>query len=87
MLRRDGQESQGTFGDLTRAARSVPRDHILLRMKGQADWAAVEQVLVPYYSMHEGRPSWPPAALVRMLTIPLLFPDHSSIHGAKLDLL
>ena len=42
MLRRDGEERQGTFGDLARAAQSVPRDHILLRMKAQADWAAVE---------------------------------------------
>jgi len=69
MLRRDGQESQGTFGDLTRAARSVPRDHMLLRMKAHADWAAVEQVLAASYSLHEGRPSWPPAVLVRMLIL------------------
>ena len=69
MLRREGQESQGSFGDLSRAARSVPRDHILLRMKAQADWAAVEQALAPCYSMWEGRGSYPPAVLVRMLIL------------------
>jgi IS5 family transposase len=38
-------------------------------MKAQADWAAVEQVLAVHYAMHAGRPSWPPAVLVRMLIL------------------
>jgi IS5 family transposase len=69
MLRREAEGHQSTFGDLARAARSVPRDHVLLRMKAAADWAAVEQQLAGYYDPREGRPSWPPAVLVRMLVL------------------
>jgi hypothetical protein len=38
MLRREREGQQSSFGDLTRAALSVPRDHVLLRMKAAADW-------------------------------------------------
>lgn len=69
MLRREAEEHQSTFADLARAARSVPRDHVLLRMKAAADWAAVEEALAGYYAVGEGRPSWPPAVLVRMLIL------------------
>jgi IS5 family transposase len=69
MLRRENEGHQSTFGDLTRAARSVPRDHVLLRMKATADWAAVEEKLSGYYDPREGRPSWPPAVMVRMLIL------------------
>jgi transposase len=37
-------------------------------MKRAVDWAAVEQQLAVYYAA-EGRPSWPPAVLVRMLVL------------------
>jgi IS5 family transposase len=69
MLRRENEGYQSSFGDLARAARSVPQDHVLLRMKAVADWAAVEQKLAGYYDPREGRPSWPPAVMVRMLIL------------------
>jgi hypothetical protein len=69
MLRREAEGKQTSFGDLARAARSVPRDHVLLRMKAAADWAQVEQALSGYYDLHEGRPSWLPAVMVRMLIL------------------
>lgn len=69
MLRRESDGKQNSFGDLTRAARSVPQKHVLLQMKRAVDWAAVEQKLAVYYAVGEGRPSWPPAVLVRMLVL------------------
>jgi IS5 family transposase len=69
MLRREAERQQNSFGDLARAARSVPGDHVLLRMKAAADWGQVEQALAGYYDRHEGRPSWPPAVMVRMLIL------------------
>jgi IS5 family transposase len=69
MLRRESEGHQSSFGDLTRAARSVPRDHVLLRMKAAADWAEVERGLERYYDPREGRPSWPPAVMLRMLIL------------------
>ncbi len=68
MLRREGEVRQPGFGDQSRAARSVPANHQLLQMKQAVDWAAVEQQLAVYYAA-EGRPSWPPAVLVRMLVL------------------
>jgi len=69
MLRKEGEAQQASFGDLPRAARSVPHDHVLLRMKAAADWAEVERQLAGYYDPREGRPSWPPAVMVRMLIL------------------
>lgn len=69
MLRKEGETQQASFGDVTRAARSVPRDHVLLRMKAVADWAEVERQLAGYYDPREGRPSWPPAVMVRILIL------------------
>lgn len=68
MLRREGEARQPGFGDQSRAAQSVPANHQLLQMKRAVDWAAVEQQLAVYYAA-EGRPSWPPAVLVRMLVL------------------
>lgn len=69
MLRRDREPKQATFADQAQAARSVPEDHPLLQMKRAADWDALEAELAPYYAWGEGRPSWPPALLVRMLIV------------------
>ena len=69
MLRREREGQQSSFGDLTRAALSVPRDHVLLRMKAAADWAEVERGLEGYYALREGRPSWPAAVMLRMLIL------------------
>jgi transposase len=69
MLRRETEGRQPTFADEARAARSVPQQHVLLQMKRAVDWAAVEQKLAVYYAVGEGRPSWPPAVLVRMLVL------------------
>jgi transposase len=69
MLRRETEGRQGTFGDMTRAAQSVPRSHLLLQMKAAVDWTAVEQMLAVYYAAGEGRPSWPPTVLLRMLIL------------------
>ena len=69
MLRRDQGAKQPTFADQTRAAQAVPEDHVLIRMKRAADWSAVESALARYYTSAEGRPSWPPAILVRMLLL------------------
>jgi len=68
MLRRETEGRQETFADQARAARSVPANHVLLQMKRAVDWAALEQNLAVYYAA-EGRPSWPPAVLVRMLVL------------------
>lgn len=69
MLRRDGEPKQQAFADQARAARAVPEDHVLLRMRRAVDWAAVEAVLTPYYDRWTGRPGWPPAVLLRMLVL------------------
>ena len=70
MSRREEKAKQPTFADQARAARAVPEDHILMRMKRAADWEAVDKELGRYYSdKAEGRPGWPPAVLVRMLVL------------------
>jgi IS5 family transposase len=69
MLRRDAERSQGSFADLARAVRTVPEEHVLLRMRRAIDWAAVESELAAYYDPEVGRPSWPPAVLLRMLVL------------------
>lgn len=69
MLRRDGEPMQGSFAELARAVRAVPEDHVLLRMRGAIDWAAVEAELAPLYDREVGQPSWPPAVLLRMLLL------------------
>jgi len=69
MIRRDGEHKQRTFGDEARAMAAVPHEHVLLRMKRVIDWAAVEKELEGYYDRWVGRPSWPPALLVRMLLL------------------
>ena len=69
MLRRDREPRQRSFADQARAARAVPDDHVLMRMKRAADWNAVEDALAGYYDAHEGRLSYPPAVLVRMLVV------------------
>ena len=69
MLRRDGEPKQVTFADQARAARAVPSDHLLLRMRRAVDWAAVEEELARYYDRAQGRPAYPPAVLLRMLVL------------------
>jgi hypothetical protein len=69
MIRRDGEHKQRTFGDEARAMAAVPQEHLLLRMRRVIDWAAVEKELEGYYDRWVGRPSWPPALLVRMLLL------------------
>jgi IS5 family transposase len=69
MLRRDREPKQVSFADQARAALSVPDDHPLLQMKRAVDWDGVESELAEYYASGEGRPSWPPAVLVRMLIV------------------
>lgn len=69
MLRRDEGSRQPTFADQARAAQAVPEGHVLMRMKRAVDWTAVEEALARYYPSGEGRPSWPPAVLVRMLVL------------------
>lgn len=69
MLRRDKGAKQPTFADQTRAAQSVPENHDLMSMKRAVDWNAVEAELAGYYPSAEGRPSFPPAVLVRMLLL------------------
>jgi IS5 family transposase len=69
MLRRDAEAMQWTFADQARAMRAVPEDHVLLRMRRAIDWAALETALGAYYDAEVGRPSWPPAVLLRMLVV------------------
>jgi transposase len=69
MIRRDGEHKQRTFGDEARAMAAVPQEHVLLRMRRVIDWAAMEKELEGYYDRWVGRPSWPPALLVRMLLL------------------
>lgn len=69
MLRRDGEPKQPTFADQARAVRAVPPDHVLLQMAHAIAWGAVEQGLARYYDRWAGRPSYPPAVLLRMLVL------------------
>lgn len=69
MLRRDGEPKQVAFADQARAARAVPADHPLLQMQRAADWPALEAQLARYYDRAQGRPSYPPAVLLRMLLL------------------
>lgn len=69
MLRRDGEPKQRSMADEARAVRAVPAEHVLLRMARAIDWAAVEQELARYYDRWAGRPSYPPAVLLRMLLL------------------
>ena len=57
-----------TFFDLTNAAKSIPRDHILMRMKDLVDWNRFEDILSDYYDPTTGRPSCP-LVLFRMLIL------------------
>jgi len=69
MLRRDGEPQQWSFADQARAARAVPAEHVLLQMRRTVDWAAAEAAVVDAYDRDWGRPSWPPAVLLRMLVL------------------
>lgn len=69
MLRRDGEPIQRSFADEARAMRAVPEDHPLLRMRQAIEWTAVDVALAEHYDRDVGRPSWPPALLVRMLIL------------------
>lgn len=57
------------FADISRAAGSVPEEHRLLQMRRAVDWQAIEKSLARYYDAWTGRPSFPPALLVRMLVL------------------
>lgn len=46
MLRRDGEPSQGSFADLARAVRTVPEEHVLLRIRRAIRW---KPSLAPVY--------------------------------------
>ena len=69
MLRRDAEATQRTFADDTRAMHAIPTEHRLLQMRRAIDWAAVETELAAYYDAEMGRPSCPPAVLLRMLIL------------------
>lgn len=69
MLRRDGEPTQRSFADEARAVRAVPEDHLLLRLRRAIDWTVVDAALAEHYDRDVGRPSWPPALLVRMLLL------------------
>ena len=69
MLRQDGEPKQWAFADQARAVRAVPADHVLMRMRRTVDWAAAERELAGEYDPALGRPSWPPAMLLRMLVL------------------
>jgi IS5 family transposase len=69
MLRRDAEPKQRSFADQAHAVRAVPENHALLQMARAIDWGAVEQELARYYDRWAGRPSYPPAVLLRMLVL------------------
>ncbi len=69
MRRRAAEPSQGSFADLARAVRTVPEEHVPLRMRRAIDGAAVESELAAYSDPEVGRPSCPPAVLLRMLVL------------------
>jgi len=69
MFRAETEGKQATFFDMARAAASVPQDHLLLQMKRAVDWNQIEQALRVYYAEGVGRPSWPPAVLLRVLLL------------------
>lgn len=69
MLRRDGEPKQWAFADQARAVRAVPADHVLMQMRRTVDWAAAERAVADAYDPGQGRPSWPPAVLLRMLVL------------------
>ncbi len=47
--------------------RHLPRDHELVRIKGEVDFSFVEEETKDLYGEGVGRPSWPPEVLFRML--------------------
>jgi IS5 family transposase len=69
VLKREDKVPQNSFADHSVAAQAVPEAHLLLRMKAAVDWAEVEKALGKYYDSYEGRPSWPPAVMVRMMVL------------------
>jgi hypothetical protein len=67
LLRREGEGNQSTSRHLARAARSVPRDHVLPRMKEAVDWAEVARALMACCHRRQGWPRWPKAVMGRVL--------------------
>lgn len=49
--------------------KSIPEDHLLMRMKRAADWTEVESALAGYYAVEAGRRGYSPAVLMRMLIL------------------
>ena len=73
MLRKASEGRQLDFADFTRAARSVPRDHELLRMRELQTDAEIDQLFADAYDPAVGRPSYPPSQVFRISVLQFLF--------------
>lgn len=73
MLRRAGQGRQLDFADLTRAARSVPDDDPLLRMRKLLSDSEIDALFADAYPSSVGRPSYPPSRVFRICVLQFLF--------------
>lgn len=61
---KDGQQN---FFDLHIFSRMIPEDHPLVRIKKHVDFSFVTQVVADLYDPVNGRPSYPPETLFRVL--------------------
>ena len=68
MLRERANATALTFFDMTNAMKSIPKNHILMKMKSLLDWSRFEAILKDYYDPSLGRPS-DALVLLRMLIL------------------
>jgi transposase len=73
MLRRAGDGRQLDFADFTQAARSVPEDHWLLRIRALQTDAELDRIFEDTYDPANGRPSYPPSQMFRISQLQFLF--------------
>src|SRR5690606_23478617 len=65
-------DPQQTFWDATFYARLLPQDHRLLQIDRVVDFGFVAQETADLYSPDQGRPSYPPEQLFRLLVVAYL---------------
>ena len=65
----------GSFFGAPIYERVVPRDHFLVQLNRVIDWDSFTEILVSAYAglAEEGRPPYPPVAILKMLVIAYLY--------------
>lgn len=61
------KKTQVNFFDDILFVRMIPKDHPLVLIKEHVDFSFVERIAAPLYSQDNGRPSYPPEVLFRVL--------------------